>query len=538
MTVPRVADNLPPSLRRGVTRRVLAAGLLAATFSLAACGSGDSGTKATGPADQLRLAVSSDLPTLDPSTVYQYEGNQVLTAVYEGLLSYSPDSTEAIVPQLASKYDVSKDGLTYTFTLRDDVTFTGGRTMTSKDVQASFERLADKKVASQMSYMVMGVAKYATPDDHTFVVTLAAPSSSFLSLVASPFGPKIIDSDVLTKNAADSATTYLKDHTAGTGPYELTSMTKGQGYELTSRADYWGGKPGFAKVSVKVIGDAATQLLQLQGGDLDIVTGQPVATLDQFAKNSGYKVAEYPTLQKSMLHLKVTGNLADVKLREALRAAIDRDAFTKQIFGTHAAVSTQMYPVKNVPAGTAKDDWTTDPTALTTLAAGKTLTLGYVSGHARDKQASEALQAKWAAAGAKVELVAVQGSDIYGLSSNLASAPDMIYETAYPDSTHPDTWSRLFWYSDTAKGNGALNYLVGGTKEADAAIDAGAAATDQATIDADYAKAGDLVHAQASYITLADMNDSFIMRSDLTGGGHWLPAPLTLDLRTLKRAGN
>ncbi|MFI5937378.1 ABC transporter substrate-binding protein [Actinoplanes sp. NPDC051494] len=533
MTGPRTADKNPRS-----RRRVLAAGLLAAAFTLAACGSGEGKAATTGPTDQLRLAVSSDLPTLDPSTVYQYEGNQVLTAVYEGLLSYSPTSSEEIVPQLAAKYTVSPDGLTYTFTLRDDVTFTGGRTMTSKDAKASFERLADEKVASQMSYMVMGVKSYATPDDQTFVVTLSAPSSSFLSLVASPFGPKIIDSDVLTKNAADSATTYLKDHTAGTGPYELAGMTKGQGYELTARAGYWGGTPGFAKVSVKVIGDAATQLLQLQGGDLDIVTGQPVATLDQFARNDAYQVVEYPTLQKAQLHLKVTGSLADVKLREALRAAIDRAAFTKQIFGTHATVSTQMYPVKNVPAETATDAWTTDPSALSALAAGKTLTLGYVSGHARDKQASEALQATWAAAGAKVELVAVQGSDIYGLSSNLGSAPDMIYETAYPDSTHPDTWSRLFWYSDTAKGNGALNYLVGGTPEADTAIDAGAAATEQATIDSDYAKAGDLVHAQASYITLADMNDSFIMRADLTGGGHWLPAPLALDLRTLKRATN
>ncbi|WP_306215247.1 ABC transporter substrate-binding protein [Actinoplanes sp. RD1] len=513
--------------------------LLAVTLALvtACSGGGGGGAGAAGPADQLRLAVSADLPTLDPDTVYQYEGNQILNAVYEGLLSYAGDSTAEIVPALASKYEVSPDGLTYTFTLRDDVTFADGRKMTSADVRASFERLADEKVASQMAYMVAGIGGYATPDDGTFVVTLKAPSSSFLSLVASPFGPKVIDGDVLKDNAADSATAYLKEHTAGTGPYEVASMTKGQGYELARNDDYWGGSPSFAKVSVKVIADAATRLLQLQGGDLDVVTGQPVATVDQFAKTDGYQVAEFPTLQKAQLHLKVTGALADAKLRVALRAAIDRDAFVRQIFGTHATASTQMYPVTSVPDTLAKDAWTTDPSGLKALAAGKSLTLGYISGQARDKQAAEALQAQWAAAGATVDLTPIQGSDIYGFSSALDTAPDMIYESSYPDSTHPDTWARLFWYSDTAKGNGALNYLVGGTKEADAAIDAGAAATAQEQVDAAYGKAGDLVAAQASYITLADMKDSFIMRGDLTGAGHWLPAPMTLDLRTIKRAG-
>src|SRR5689334_12342812 len=109
--------------------------LLTVTLAVVtACSGGSGGGATAGPADQLRLAVSADLPTLDPDTVYQYEGNQILNAVYEGLLSYSSDSTAEIVPGLAAKYEVSPDGLTYTFSLRDDVTFADGRTMTSADV--------------------------------------------------------------------------------------------------------------------------------------------------------------------------------------------------------------------------------------------------------------------------------------------------------------------------------------------------------------------------------------------------------------------
>lgn len=516
-------------------RTAVAVGLLSVT--LAACsGTGSDSASGSDGSDELRMAISSEMSTLDPQTVYQYDGNQVLTAAYEGLLSYSSDSSDEIVPMLAQSYDVSDDGLTYTFHLRDDVTFADGRTMTSADVKASFERLGAEDVASQMSYMVAGVSAYRTPDDTTFVVELSAPNSSFLSLVASPFGPKVIDGDVLKQYADDDAMDYLSTHTAGTGPYQLDSMTEGEEYDLVREDDYWGGEPYFATVKVSVISDAATQLLQLEGGDLDVITGQPVTTLDQYAGNSDYQVISFPTLQKADLHVKTSGTLADKTLREALRAAIDRDSLVSQVWGDYATVSDQMYPAGMVTDGTATDTWDTATADLAAAAAGKTIALGYLAGHTTDQQAAEALQAQWAAAGIDVELQTVQGNDIYSLSSSLDTAPDLMFETAFPDSTHPDTWARLFWYSDSSDGNGSLNYLAGGTTEADRLIDAGAAETDQEAAEKDYAAAGDAIHDDVSYITLADIDDAFIMSSDLTGAGHWLPLPLTLDLRELKRS--
>jgi peptide/nickel transport system substrate-binding protein len=507
------------------------------TVVLAACSGGSGGSaEPSGPSTTLRMALTGDLPTLDPGTVYQYEGNQVLGSVYEGLLAYASDSSSDIVPQLASSYEVSDDALTYTFTLRDDVTFASGATMTSKDVKASFERLADPKVESQMSYMVSGVESYETPDDTTFVVKLSAPSSSFLSLVASPFGPKVIDSGVLAEHADDSALEFLKTSTAGTGPYALKTYEQGQQYVLARNDTYWGDKPYFAEVSFKIIPDAATQVLQLQGGDLDVISGQPVATLDSFGGDDAYRIGEYATLQKAQLHMKVTGPLADAELRTALRSAIDRPALVEQGWNGHAEESSQMYPVDAVPEGTAADTWDVDTAPLTDLAAGKKLKLGYLADQAQDKQIASTLQAQWQSAGADVELVPVQTNDVYSLSSDLDNAPDMMFEASYPDSTHPDTWSRLFWYSDTSNGSGALNYLLGGDPNADALIDEGAGAVDQADIDAAYAAAADVIHDQASYVTLADVKDTFIMRSDITGDGHQLPCPRALDLRTLARS--
>lgn len=521
--------------RRSWIAAVAVTALLSATAACSSAGGttdSPGGTSSAG-STTLRMALSGDMTTLDPTTQYQFEGSQVLTSVYEGLLDYAPDSSSTIVPLLAQSYEQSADGLTYTFKLRTDVTFADGTKMDSAAVEQSFERMADKKVASQMAYMVASVKSYDTPDASTFVVHLKTPVASFASLMASPFGPKIIDPKVLDEHKSDSALDYLKTHTAGTGPYAVSSFNTGTEYRLTRNDTYWGGKPYFSSVSFKIIPDVATQVLQLQGGDLDVISGQPIATVQSFAGQDKFHVEAQPLLQKAWLHVNSSGTMADVKLREALRAAIDRDALVKQIWGSYATPSKQLYPIANLPDGLAADDWTYDPTALKTLAAGKTITLGYIAGLAQDEQVAQALQAQWQQLGVDVKVIPTQGADYYGFSKDPSKAPDLLYEASYPDSAHPDAWARLFFYHDQSSGSGALNYLLTGSKEADALMDSGLADTDTATSAADYGKAGDLVHDQVGYISLADMQDVFVARSAITGFAHWLPTPRTLVLKSL-----
>ena len=509
----------------------------AAAIALVATGCAAATPDSASGSSTLRMALSGDMTTLDPSTIYQYEGNQVLTAVYEGLLEYAGDSSAEIEPLLAESYTVSDDGLVYTFNLRTGVVFGDGTVMDSAAVKASFERLADEDVASQMSYILAGVTGYETPDANTFIVTLGAPNSSFLSLIASPFGPKVINPTVLADNSADDALAYLSKNTAGTGPYSVTEFDTGEEYKLTRNDDYWGDKPYYETVSFKIITDPATQVLQLQGGDLDIISGQPIATVQSFAGNDEFQVESLPTLQKGQLHFKQVDALADVKLREALRSAIDRPALVKQVWGDYATESTQMYPVDNLSDDLALDEWDYDPSALKALAAGKALTLGYQATQSQDKQVAEALQAQWQEAGVDVSLVPIQGGgEIYGYSSDVSSAPDMIYEASYPDSAHPDAWSRLFWYTDNSAGSGVLNYLLGGDPAADALMDSGISTLDADASASDYAEAGDLVQASATYVTIADLQDTFISRTGITGFDHWLPSPRTLQLKSLTAA--
>lgn len=520
--------------------RALLVGAAAVALLLSGCSGaggvsdGGSGSSASSSASAvLRMALSSDMTTLDPMTEYQFEGSQVLTSVYEGLLDYATDSSNTIVPLLAQSYDVSSDGLTYTFKLRKDVTFADGTKMTSAAVEQSFERMGKAKVASQMAYMVASVKSYATPDDATFVIHLKTPVASFASLLASPFGPKVIDPEVLDAHSSDDALGYLKTHTAGTGPYTVTRFETGSQYTLTRNEHYWGPQPHFATVTFKIIPDASNQVLQLQGGDLDIISGQPIATVQSFGGNADFHIEAKPLLQKGWLHVNRTGVLADQKTREAVRAAIDRDALVKQVWAGYATPSTQLYPVANLPAGLAADDWTTDPAGLTSALGGKPLTLGYIAGLAQDEQVAQALQAQWQQAGVDVKLVPTQGADFYGFSKDPGKAPDLLYEASYPDSAHPDAWGRLFFYSDQSSGSGGLNYLLAGSKEGDALMDRGLRSLDADQVAADYGRAGDLVHDQVGYISLADLQDVFIARSSVSGFGHWLPTPRTLVLKSL-----
>lgn len=521
----------------------MVAALVLSAVVVAACGGGTSdegpgSDNASGGDRTLDLAFSSDMDPPDPDTNYQLQGNQVTTSLYEGLVDYAADGSAEIVPLLAESWEVSDDQLTYTFTLREGVTFHDGTPLDSEALLAGFERRTNEAVGSPMSYMLLPVAGYETPDERTFVIELEYPESAFLSYLASPFSPKAVSPKALGDHEVDgdAATEWLRTHDAGTGPYTLAKFELGQEYVLERYDDYWGDEPYFDRVEIAIVPDASSQVVQFEGGDLDLITGQPAATVETFEGRDDVDIVQFPVLQKAWIH--VNTNRAptdDQAFREALRAAIDRPTLVERVWGDYATESTQMYPVENVPEGMATDEWDHDPSLMEGLAAGETVEIGFPSDSPTAQLAAETLQTQFGEAGLGATLRPLTGAETYDLQSDIAGAPHLFLESSYPDSTHPDTWARLFWYSDLESGAGGfLNYLGAGTPEADELLDTGLGATEQSAVDDSYGKSGDLVHDQVGYITLADVDDTFIVRKGLTGFGHWLPTPLTLQLKSIE----
>ena len=526
-------------LRHLLLALVAALGLLAA-----ACGgssdSESSGSDSTAagsgsPDTTLNIAFTADMQVPDPDIFYELEGNQVVTSVYEGLVRYKPDSPE-IEGALAESWEVSPDGLTYTFKLRPNVTFQDGTAMDSTAWAESFQRRTD--VDSAPAYMLADVASTATPDPLTFVVTLKQPVSPFLDYLAAPYGPKAVSPTVLKDEAGDDfAQNYLKDHSAGTGPYYISKFEPGTGYELTRNDTYWDGKPYFEKVDIAIVPEMSTQRLQLEGGELDmIIHGLPVADVESFRTNEDFTVNEFPILLKTALASNPNkGPFQNQDLRMALQSAFDKDALVEQIYQGQADPSEQIYP-----AGMIEETLSIDPneTDLSKLKAAvdalpdgdRTVDFAYSEDEGGTiPRLAETIQTTLADAGLDVTVRAMPIAEVFDLVNNKDSAPDLLLWTMNPDAAHPDTWIRIFMNS-----TGALNYLLCPSPEADALMDQGLQSTDPAQVTELYGQAGDAVVDTGCYTTIADNKEIVVARKGITGFVHQLPTSYTVRLKDLK----
>ena len=234
---------------------------------------GSAGSSAgNGASHTLKTAFSFDQGALDPDIFYDAEGLSITLSVYQGLLQYANNSTATIVPALATSWNESGNGLTYTFHLRPHVLFHDGTPMTSTSWKFDFQRRAG--VNGGPAYMVAAVKSMGTPNPLTFVVHLKKPVSAFLNYMASPYSPKAISPTAIMAHKttkAPWAQAWLASHDAGTGPYTLSSVIPDQTYVLTAYPKYWGPKPYYTTVDISQIPSFSTQELELKSGTLNVM---------------------------------------------------------------------------------------------------------------------------------------------------------------------------------------------------------------------------------------------------------------------------
>jgi peptide/nickel transport system substrate-binding protein len=525
------------------TRILVAIAAVTATFALAVTGVGAASAAAPakaagGPSTKtLHMAFNADMQVPDPDIFYEVEGNTVVTSAYEGLVRYKPNSAQ-IEGALATSWTVSPDGLTYTFKLRPNVKFQTGPAEDANSWIASFKRRTDLGSISAPGYMLAQVASTAAPDPLTFVVTLKEPVSAFLDYLAAPYGPKAVDPAVVAAHdeGGDLAQNWLKSHSAGTGPYYISKFDVGTEYVLTRNDDWWGNpKPYFQTVDISIVPEIATQRLKLESGDLDLLThGLPVADVDSFKSDPKFQVKQFPVLLKTVLASNPNkGIFKDPAMRSALTTFFDKKEIVDEVYKGQATVSTQMYPVKELPANLAKDVSKVDPSKLTKLASkasNKSIDLAYSEDEGGTlPRLAEILAAKLQAAGFDVKVRGLPIAQVFALPTNPDQAPDLLLWTFNPDAAHPDTWVRIFMNK-----SGSINYLQCSDPSADAAMDTGLKATSATDVQAQYGKAGDILAKTGCYVTLADVKEEVVARKGLTGFVHQLPTAYTIRLADLK----
>lgn len=239
--------------------------------------------------------------------------------IYEGLVTRTQDNE--IEGRLASDYEVSSDGLTYTFTLNEGVLFHDGTPLTSADVVSSYETVrTDATVQGNADFAA--VTAITAPDPTTVEITLSEPNQNFLFALTGPAG--------LVFKSAD--TTELKTAENGTGPFTLTRWNKGSTITFARNDAYWGDPAGVAQVEFQYIPDFTAGVNAALAGDVDVLTAVDPNLAPQLEDSGDFALTTGRTTDKATLAFNnKKAPLDDVRVREALRLAIDHDALIEAV---------------------------------------------------------------------------------------------------------------------------------------------------------------------------------------------------------------
>ncbi len=316
-------------------------------------GSGSVGMDTTG---FLMDVLNADIQTADvQKTTKDYT---VPTNIFDRLADIQVDDqgVSKIVPSLAEKWDISGDGLEYTFYLQKGVKFQNGNDFTAEDVLYTFERLltVEGGLNTELLDQVKGAAELMegtadtlegveVVDDYTVKITLKEPFAAFLSCLTAP-GLSIYDSEA-TEAAGDQ---FGMDPavTVGTGPFKFAGWNFNDQLVLVKNDDYWRGAPELPGVVIKIIPDTETQTMMFESGELDLLDLDFVTdAADRFLETYPDQIVQGPRVGITYFTMNFNKEpFQDVKVRQAVQMAIDRQAILDALYGGRGQVEHGIYP--------------------------------------------------------------------------------------------------------------------------------------------------------------------------------------------------
>jgi peptide/nickel transport system substrate-binding protein len=236
----------------------------------------------------LTMATDDEPESLDPAAIEDNGlGRGAVMAGYDRLLDVDPQGTD-LLPAVATEVPsqdnggISEDGLTYTFTLRDDVKFHDGSDLTAEDVVYSWERVMTMNLPEGQAQNFESIAEVSAPDDYTFEVRLDQVDASFLYNVVASMPASIVNPDLVEANGgveADTPNEWMSQNMAGSGQYKLVSWERGERINFEINDDYWG-EPAKEDLRWFNVQDPNVYALGLRAGDYDIIEGIPTIIPD------------------------------------------------------------------------------------------------------------------------------------------------------------------------------------------------------------------------------------------------------------------
>ena len=320
----------------------------------------------------LKVAKDTELASMDQHIATDGLSFEVIAATIEGL--YTSDADGNAIPAIAKSYDVSEDGLVYTFHLREDAKWSNGDPVTANDFVYAWRRLVDPNTASEYAFImdVAGVKNAASVnageasleelgvkavDDSTLEVTLALPVPYFLQLMTFPsFFP--MNEAFVTEKGADYA--QSPDGLLANGPFKMTEWTQGHSFKVEKNDSYYDkGNVNIDGIEYKIMKDSQTAALEFESGNLDVVrlAGEIV---DLYKENEAFTLIHEGYLWYIAPNEQLE-ELQNVNLRQALGRAVNKEQLTETVLNDGSTVANFIVPVTLATGPDGKDFRETSP---------------------------------------------------------------------------------------------------------------------------------------------------------------------------------
>lgn len=310
--------------------------LTAAALALTACGGGGGGNDGAAATTTLTIGQLQDLVSFEPADAHIGHTMPYYQAVYDTLIRRAPDGE--LKPMIAESWEYNADNTVLTLKLRTDVTFSDGTKLDAEAVKANLDHFKEAK--GRDAYQVASLGSVAVVDPSTVAVTLAEPDPAFtyyLSLAAGLMGsPKALGTDA------------IKTVPQGSGPYQLdaTATVKGSQYVFTKRADYWNKDlQKFDKITMKFLADVTARTNAIVSGQVDATLLDPKT--GKQAEAAGLTLNDSQVDWQGLLLMdrdgKVTPELANPKVRQAMNFAFDRKTILDQQYLGQGTVTNQVF---------------------------------------------------------------------------------------------------------------------------------------------------------------------------------------------------
>ena len=309
-------------------------------------------------AGYLQIAETEDADTIDPqvTTDYYTVGMNIFNRLVE--VQANGDGTSQIVPSLATSWEISDDGLTYTFTLAEGVKYSNGADFTASDVYYTIKRMMtyDKARNRDIYDMIVGAQDVADGkaeeisgieiiDDYHVAITLNDPYAAFLACLTTP-GASMYDEE--TTEAAGEQFGLDPAVTIGTGYFIFGAWELNAQMVLRANPDCWAGAPACDGVIIKIVPDEATQRMMFENGELDLLDlDNAPSQMDYFLSQPQYADQITSGQRVGIAYLGLNEDyepLSHVEVRQALQRAIDRQAILDALFSGQGQLENGIFP--------------------------------------------------------------------------------------------------------------------------------------------------------------------------------------------------